>query len=140
MISHKKGRERGRQIQTDAQTERPTDGIKNGGAGGCLTVAGSSTVSVLVGNHLCPLAVLSGPESQLLLNGVRSVSPSRCSPVTSTKVHKSRYTRERHSHMVTNEAKMANIYVFGHKSYNAYTNLEIKKTHFDSHTHTHTLR
>lgn len=121
VISHREGRE----TETDRWTR---EGGKRGGR--CLTVAGSCTVSVLVGNHLCPLAPLSGPEYQLLLNGVHLASPSHCSPAS--------YTRQdTYSYDTENKYRLnVNISVFGHKGYNAYTNLKIKKTHSCTHTHT----
>lgn len=45
-----------------------------------LTAGGNCSVSALVGSLLGLLAPLSGPEFQLLLNGVRLVFLSRCSP------------------------------------------------------------
>lgn len=63
------------------------DGIDRGER--CLTVAGSYTVSALVGNRPCPLAPLYGPEYQLLPNGVHLACPSHCSPAghTSQQIH-----------------------------------------------------
>lgn len=49
-----------------------------------LTVGGSCTVSALAGDPLGLPAPLSGLAFQQLLNGVRSASPSRCSPAGHT--------------------------------------------------------
>ena len=71
-------------IERERQIDEQTDGIEKGpgGGGGYLTAEGSCTVSVLAGNRLCPPAAVSGPDCQLLLNGVHSVPLSRCSPAT----------------------------------------------------------
>lgn len=75
----RKGRENvisHRDVEGERRTE--TDRIKRGEGRRGLTVAGSCTVSVLLGNYLCPLAA----EPQPSPNGVRLASPSRCPPVT----------------------------------------------------------
>lgn len=124
VISQRKGRQKGRRRQTDR-------GNGGGALGRVLTVGGSCTVSVLVGNCLCRLAAVSGPECQPSLNGVHSPSLSHCSPATSTKVHKPRYTQLGHVKKETHtHSQNLTISVFG------YTNL---KKRGNKHTHTHKL-
>lgn len=82
--------------KSQSWTRRTSEGkwILKQRAGRRLTVAGSCTVSVPAGSPLGPHAPLSGSEFQLLLNGARLASPSRCSPARS---HRQRYTKWFHN-------------------------------------------
>lgn len=110
MKKSRKGREnvishRGREAETEMQTEDKAR----------LTVEGSCTFFVLVGNHFSLPAAVSETESPLLQNDVHSVSPFRYSPATKTKPQirhgkRKRYKAEHFSVCKKTNNKMLSTY------------------------------